>query len=135
MLADTLTRRGVAVLRVDDRGVGGSTGSTAKSTTDDFAGDVLAGVAFLKSRPEIDPKRIGLIGHSEGGIIAPIVAGRSPDVAFIILLAGTGLPGEEILYLQARLMGEAMGVSTSKLDAQQARRSGNSSRSSNPNPT
>ena len=71
VLADTLTRRGIAVLRVDDRGVGGSTGSMSKSTSEDFAGDVLAGIAFLKSRPEIDARKIGLIGHSEGGIIAP----------------------------------------------------------------
>ncbi len=93
VLADTLTRRGVAVLRVDDRGVGGSTGSISESTSEDFAGDVLAGIAFLKSRPEIDTKKIGLAGHSEGGIIAPMVAARSNDVAFIVLLAGTGLPG------------------------------------------
>jgi len=110
VLADALSRRGVAVLRVDDRGVGGSTGKTATSTSDDFAGDVLAGIAFLKTRAEIDGKRIGLLGHSEGGIIAPMVASRSPDVAFIILLAGTGLPGEEILYLQGQAVMKAMGA-------------------------
>jgi pimeloyl-ACP methyl ester carboxylesterase len=88
--------------------VGGSTGSTSKSTTDDFAGDVLAGVAFLKTRPEIDARMIGLMGHSEGGIIAPLVASRSKDVAFIVLLAGTGLPGDEIINLQARAIGLAM---------------------------
>src|SRR5262249_59967373 len=71
VLADTLTRRGIAVLRLDDRGVGGSTGTTITSTSDDFAGDVLAGLDFLKTRGEIDPARLGLIGHSEGGIIAP----------------------------------------------------------------
>ncbi len=88
VLADALTRRGVAVLRLDDRGVGGSTGSTSASTSDDFAGDVLAGIAFLKARSEIDRTRLGLMGHSEGGIIAPMVAARSPDVAFIVLMAG-----------------------------------------------
>ena len=67
VIADDLTRKGVAVLRVDDRGVGGSTGSVAASTSEDFAGDVLAGIAFLKGRKEIDPAHIGLIGHSEGG--------------------------------------------------------------------
>ena len=74
VLSDYLTRKGIAVLRVDDRGVGGSTGNSSQVTTEDFAGDVLAGIEYLKSRKEIDPTRIGLIGHSEGGIIAPIVA-------------------------------------------------------------
>ena len=118
VLADTLTRRGVAVLRVDDRGVGGSTGNTSKSTSEDFAGDVLAGIAFLKSRPEIDSKKIGLAGHSEGGLIAPMVAARSNDVAFIVLLAGTGLPGEEISYIQGRLIGKVMGADEKALDKQ-----------------
>ncbi len=110
VLADALTRRGVAVLRLDDRGVGGSTGSTSGSTSEDFAGDVLAGIAFLKTRSEIDGTRLGLLGHSEGGIIAPMVAVRSPDVAFIVLMAGTGLPGEEILYLQGQAVLKAMGA-------------------------
>jgi uncharacterized protein len=120
VLADTLTRRGVAVLRLDDRGVGGSTGSTSASTSDDFAGDVLAGIAFLKSRSEIDHRRIGLMGHSEGGIIAPMVASRSPDVAFIVLMAGTGLPGEEILYLQGQAILKAMGADEKTLNSQLA---------------
>ena len=118
VLADMLTRRGVAVLRVDDRGVGGSSGSVAKSTSDDFAGDVQAGIALLKSRPDIDGRKIGLIGHSEGGIIAPIVAARSRDVAFIVLLAGTGLPGDEILMMQGRLIGKVMGANDKDLDKQ-----------------
>jgi fermentation-respiration switch protein FrsA (DUF1100 family) len=104
VLADHLTRHGIAVLRCDDRGVGGSTGSTSTSTTADFADDALVGVAFLKGRPEIDAKKIGLIGHSEGGVVAPIAATKSSDVAFIVLLAGTGLVGEEILYLQGELI-------------------------------
>lgn len=116
VIADALTKRGIAVLRVDDRGVGGSTGSTANSTTDDFAGDVLAGVAYLKSRKDIDPKSIGLIGHSEGGIIAPLASTRSKDVAFIVLMAGTGLPGEEIVYLQGKLIASAMGAPKELLD-------------------
>jgi len=110
VLADHLSRRGIAVLRVDDRGVGGSTGSTTTSTSEDFAGDVLAGVAYLKTRPQIDPKKIGLIGHSEGGLIAPMVAVRSDDVAFIVLMAGTGLPGDAILRMQAGLIAKAMGA-------------------------
>ena len=119
VLADMLTRRGVAVLRVDDRGVGGSTGSIATSTSEDFAGDVEAGIAFLKSRSVVDGRKIGLIGHSEGGIIAPIVAARSQDVAFIVLLAGTGLPGDEILMMQSRLIGKVMGADDKGLDKQE----------------
>ena len=111
IIAHYLARRGIAVLRVDDRGVGGSTGEVAKATTEDFAGDVLAGVEFLKTRKEIDPTKIGLIGHSEGGIIAPMCAARSKDVAFIVLMAGSGLPGEAILYQQSALILKAMGGS------------------------
>ncbi len=110
VIADDLTRAGVAVLRVDDRGVGGSTGSAATATSEDFAGDVRAGIAYLKSRKDIDPRRIGLIGHSEGGIIAPMVAADSPDVAFIVLMAGTGVTGERILYEQGALIARAEGA-------------------------
>ncbi len=109
VLADYLTRRGIAVLRVDDRGVGKSTGKFTEATSFDFADDAMAGVQFLKRRKEVEGKRIGLMGHSEGGIIAPIVASKSTDVAFIVLLAGTGLNGEEIIYLQSRLIAEAEG--------------------------
>ncbi len=109
VLADHLTRAGIAVLRVDDRGVGGSTGNSANATSDDFAGDVLAGIGFLKTRPEIDRKHIGLIGHSEGGLIAPIAAMRSQDVEFIVLMAGPGLPGDSILILQSAAMRRLMG--------------------------
>lgn len=110
VITDYLTRNGIAVLRVDDRGVGGSEGNTGNSTSEDFAGDVLAGIEFLKNRKEIDPAKIGLIGHSEGGIIAPIVANKSRDVAFIVLLAGSGIPGEQILYEQGRLIGLTSGM-------------------------
>jgi len=111
VLGDYLTRQGIAVLRVDDRGVGGSTGDFSQATSEDFASDVLAGIEYLKARKEINPRKIGLIGHSEGGIIAPMVAVKSPDVAFIILMAGTGLTGEEILYLQTGLISKEMGIS------------------------
>ncbi|MFW5756900.1 MAG: alpha/beta hydrolase family protein [Tangfeifania sp.] len=110
VIADYLTRNGIAVLRVDDRGVGGSEGNTGNSTSKDFAGDVLAGIEFLKTRKEISHSKIGLIGHSEGGIIAPIVANETRDVAFIVLLAGPGIPGEQILYEQGRLIGLASGM-------------------------
>lgn len=115
VLADYLSRRGVAVLRVDDRGVGGSTGSIKTSTSEDFAGDVIAGLDFLKGRKEIDTRKLGLIGHSEGGIIAPLVAARSKDVAFIVLMAGTGVPGAQILEAQGQLILKASGSSESQL--------------------
>jgi pimeloyl-ACP methyl ester carboxylesterase len=118
VIADALTRRGIAVLRVDDRGVGGSTGDPLVATTQDFAGDVLAGIAYLKTRKEIDPKAIGLVGHSEGGIIAPMVASKSDDVAFIVLLAGTGMNGADILKAQTRLIFQAGGASDSMVDGQ-----------------
>jgi len=120
VLSDYLTRQGIAVLRVDDRGVGGSTGSVPNSTTEDFAADVMAGIEFLKTRKEIDPKQIGLIGHSEGGLVAPMVAAQNGDVAFIILMAGTGLTGEEILYLQGALIMKANGASADQLAKQRA---------------
>jgi fermentation-respiration switch protein FrsA (DUF1100 family) len=120
VLADYLTRRGIAVLRVDDRGVGGSTGNVSDATTADFAGDVQAGVDFLKGRMEIDAGRIGLIGHSEGGIIAPLVASRSRDIAFIVMLAGTGLPGEQVLYEQGAAILKATGADAAKLARQKA---------------
>ncbi|MGD0111416.1 MAG: alpha/beta hydrolase [Armatimonadota bacterium] len=104
VLADSLTRQGIAVLRADDRGVGGSTGDRSKATTEDYAGDALAGVAYLKTRKEIDPTRIGLIGHSEGADIAPIAATRSADVAFIVLLAPSGMDGAQIILAQQGLI-------------------------------
>jgi pimeloyl-ACP methyl ester carboxylesterase len=104
VLADYLTRNGIAVLRVDDRGVGGTDIGSLSATSENFAEDVLAGVNFLKQRKEIDPKMIGLIGHSEGGMIAPMVAARSNDVAFIVLLAGPGQRGEDIIYSQTELI-------------------------------
>ncbi|MBA7497558.1 hypothetical protein ES704_00286 [subsurface metagenome] len=111
VLADYLTRLGIVVLRVDDRGVGGSTGDFLQATSEDFAGDVLTGIEYLKSRKEIDPRQIGLIGHSEGAIIAPMVAAQSPDVAFIVMMGGMGITGEEILYLQSALILKVNGVS------------------------
>ena len=110
VIADYLTRRGIAVLRVDDRGTGKSTGVFGMATTKDFAGDVRAGIRYLKSRSDVDVKKIGLLGHSEGGIIAPMVASDSKDVAFIVMMAGPSLPGEQILYLQDSLISTAMGI-------------------------
>ncbi len=111
VLADYLTRRGIAVLRVDDRGIGGSDPGSLSATSENFAEDVLAGIEFLKARKEIDGKKIGLIGHSEGGMIAPMVAARSKDVAFIVLMAGLGQTGEDVIYTQTALLQKAEGAS------------------------
>ena len=110
VLGDHLTRKGIAVLRYDDRGVGKSTGDFAAGTSDDFADDALAAVTFLAGRPEINPKQVGIIGHSEGGLIAPMVAAASPVPTFIVLLAGPGMPGADLLVLQGRLISEASGA-------------------------
>ena len=118
VLADYLTRRGIAVLRVDDRGIAKSTGIFAAATSADFATDVEAGVDFLKKHKKIDPARIGLIGHSEGGLIAPMVAARSSDIAFIVLMAGPGVNGEQILYEQGRLIVSAAGAPEAAIAAQ-----------------
>ena len=115
VLSDYLTRNGIAVLRFDDRGTAASTGDFKTATSVDFSTDVDAAVAYLKTRKEIDKKKIGLIGHSEGGIIAPIVAVGSKDVAFIVLLAGTGIRGDQLLLLQQELIGKAMNMSDSDL--------------------
>ena len=110
ILADYLTKKGIAVLRFDDRGFGKSTGDFKTATTVDFARDVQAGVDYLKTRKEIDKSKIGLIGHSEGGVIAPIVAGNSKDVDFIVLLAGTGIRGDKLILLQKEKLERQMGV-------------------------
>ena len=120
VLADYLTRHGIAVLRSDKRGIGKSTGNYGAATSEDFADDAEAAIAYLKTRSEIDPKKIGLIGHSEGGLIAPIVAAKDHSVAFIVLMAGPGLTGEQILVLQRRLIAQGMGEmpdQTAKADA------------------
>ncbi len=110
VIADFLTRNGFAVLRFDDRGVGASTGDFSKATTFDFANDVLAAVNFLKLREEIDENKIGLIGHSEGGMIAQIAAVTNPsDIAFVIMLAGVGIPGDELILLQSRIIASLEG--------------------------
>jgi uncharacterized protein len=101
-IADTLTRRGIAVLRLDDRGVGGSDAGPAMATSADFADDVRAAVAWLRARPEIDPARVGLVGHSEGGIIAPLVAAADRRVRAVVLLAGTASRGRLIADAQIR---------------------------------
>ncbi len=110
VLADHLTRSGIAALRYDDRGVGESEGDFAGATTEDFATDALAAVGYLLTHPGVDPGRVGIIGHSEGGIVAPIAATRSEGIAFIVSLAGTGISGRALLELQTRKILEASGV-------------------------
>ncbi len=96
VIADYLTKRGIAVLRVDDRGIGKTTGDFDTSSSADFARDVEAGINYLKTRADVDRKHIGLIGHSEGGMIAAMVAARDKDVSFMVMLAGTGVKGSDI---------------------------------------
>ena len=111
VLADHLSRRGVAVLRCDDRGVGGSTGSPRTATTGDFADDAVAAVRFLRTRPEVAADQVGLIGHSEGGIIGPLAATRAPgEVAFVVMMAGTGVPLGEVVLRQVELITAAAGA-------------------------
>lgn len=116
VIADTLTRRGIAVLRVDDRGVGGSTGSLTDATIEVLAKDVAAGVAFLRGRRDIDARRVGLFGHSEGATVAPLAAAADPTIGFVVLMAGTGVNGAEIVIRQHRLALEAAGVPKAVVD-------------------
>ncbi len=117
LLADHLTRNGIAVLRYDDRGVAKSKGKFSSATSADFAKDVLAAVSYLKTRKEIDPKKIGLIGHSEGGLIAPMVAAQSKDIAYLVLLAGPGVPGKDVILLQEQLISKSLGTSAADMKA------------------
>ncbi len=116
IIADYLTRNGIAVLRYDDRGVGASTGDFSTATTQDFVTDAMAAVGYLLTRPEINSSRIGLIGHSEGGLVAPLVASQSSDIAFIVLLAPPAVTGQELLQLQAELITRASGVSEATIE-------------------
>lgn len=120
VLSDYLTRRGYAVLRYDDRGCFQSTGNFATATTIDFAEDANAAVEYLKTRKEINPQKIGIIGHSEGGLIAPIVAVRNPAVNYIVLMAGPGEKGSQILLSQQSLIAKANGVSDDLIKQQTA---------------
>ena len=111
VLSDYLTKNGIAVLRYDDRGVGQSKGDFKTATSADFATDVESAITYLKTRKEINKKQIGLVGHSEGGLIAPMVASKSKDVSFMVLLAGTGIQGDKLLLLQQELIARGNGAS------------------------
>ena len=110
VLADHLTRHGIAVLRYDDRGVGKSTGNFESATSEDFAGDAWAAWQALSARREIDAKRVGLVGHSEGGLIAPMLAAAHPEIAFVVMIGGPGVTGEQILFAQAAAIMKAGGT-------------------------
>ncbi|MFD1615374.1 alpha/beta hydrolase family protein [Gelatiniphilus marinus] len=110
VLSDYLSNNGIAVLRYDDRGIGKSEGDFNSATTFDFATDVDAAIEYLKTRKDIDDAKIGLIGHSEGGLIAPIVASQNKDVAFIVSLAGTGIVGSEVILTQSWEIAKQMGA-------------------------
>jgi hypothetical protein len=101
-LADTLGRRGIAVLRLDDRGVGASDAGPPSVTSADFAGDIRAGIAYLRGRPEIDGSRVGIVGHSEGGIIAPMIAVGDHNLRALVLMAGSATKGREVIMAQNR---------------------------------
>lgn len=101
-VADTLGRRGIAVLRLDDRGVGESTGNFESATTADRADDIRAGLAYLRSRREINGRRLGLVGLSEGGVIAPMIAATDPTLNGIVLMAAPASTGRKILEYQGR---------------------------------
>jgi fermentation-respiration switch protein FrsA (DUF1100 family) len=115
VIADYLARHGVAVLRYDDRGVASSTGDFSAATTLDFAADAQAAVDFLAARKEAAPGKVGIVGHSEGGLIAPIVAARDTHVSFIVLLSGPGMRGDELLLLQSAAIAKASGASDSDI--------------------
>ena len=121
LIADYLTRKGIAVLRYDDRGVGDSKGVFGQADSADFATDVEAAMAYLKTRPELNVEQLGLIGHSEGGLIAPLVATQTEDVAFMVLLAGPGVPGDRLLLEQEALIARAGGASEEAIATAQSR--------------
>ena len=117
VIADYLTKKGFAVLRVDDRGAGKSSGDFSKSTTADFALDVEEHIHYAKTLAMIDTTRIGLLGHSEGGLIAPMVAARNKSVAFIVLMAGPGIEINELMAVQNEMVLKAAGISQQAIDA------------------
>jgi uncharacterized protein len=117
VLADYLVRHGIAVLRTDDRGAGKSTGTFEGATTKDFASDAAGGFQYLTTRPDVDKKKIGLIGHGEGAIIGAMVASTNPQVSFLVLLSGTGVSGDKVLLAQAVRAERAAGLPDQQVEA------------------
>jgi hypothetical protein len=116
VIADYLAKNGIATLRYDDRGIGASNGDFGNATTADFADDAEAAIEYLKSRKEIDVKKMGIAGHSEGGIIAPMIAARNKGIAFVIMLAGSGIDGGDILLIQKKKLEEVEHLSNSFIE-------------------
>ncbi len=119
VLSDFLTKNGIAVLRFDDRGTGKSSGDFKEATTFDFAKDVEYAIEYLQKRKEINKDKIGLIGHSEGGIIAPIIASENEDIDFIVLMAGSALRGDKLLLLQKYKIETQMGINRQLIESNQ----------------
>ncbi|WP_042481163.1 alpha/beta hydrolase family protein [Solitalea canadensis] len=119
VLSDYLTKQGFAVLRYDDRGFGKSSGTFSTSSLYGFADDARAAFAYLKSRADVDATKIGLIGHSEGGYIASMIAADNKEIAFIVLLAGPGTTGKEVLLTQTRILMEAGGAEESRIKTEE----------------
>lgn len=120
VLADHLTRQGIAVLRYDDRGVAESTGNHSNATSLDFASDVNAAFEFLRTQPQINPKAIGLIGHSEGGLIAPLAAKTNTDIGYLVMLAGPGVNTVDLMLAQQRAFAEIQQVTSAEIDDMQS---------------
>lgn len=120
VIADYFTKNGIAVLRYDDRGFGKSTGVFKNSTSYDFATDVESAVSYLRTRKEINVTKIGLVGHSEGGLIAPMVAVNDSNINFIVLMAGTGIRGDKLLLLQQQLIAKSMGTNKNEIKKNEA---------------
>lgn len=117
VLADYLTRHGIMVLRYDDRGVGDSTGSFVGTTTIEFSEDAQSAAHFLMDHAMVDPDKVGIMGHSEGGLAAPFIADRDESIAFIVLLAGTGVPISEVLIDQTAAMYRSGGNDEAYIEA------------------
>jgi len=120
VLADHLSRQGIAVLRYDKRGVGKSSGKLKEATTRDLAADAEAALRFLRGRPEVDSQRIGVVGHSEGGLVAPLLASRDASLAFVVMLAGPGVRGDRLLVEQQALLARARGVPEAAIEKDRA---------------
>lgn len=116
VLSDYLTNNGIAVLRFDERGIAESEGDFSTATSFDFASDIESAIKYLKTRKDINTNKIGLIGHSEGGLIAPIVASKNKSVAFVVLLAGPGVNGRVVLESQSWEMGKTAGATDETLN-------------------
>ena len=116
VLADHLTRNGIAVLRYDDRGFAKSTGNHTNATSQDFASDANAAFKFLQSHPQIESNAIGMIGHSEGGLIAPLAANTNKDIAYIIMLAGPGINTVDLMIAQQRAMANLQQLSKTDIE-------------------